>query len=247
MNKFLAAVIQMDSQSDVENNLETAAEFIEEAVSRGAKLITMPENMNYAGPDSAGRAEPIPGGRTWTLMADLAKKHTVWLHCGSIYETNKEYPRPYNTTMLISPRGELAVKYSKIHPFDVVITNGPNNRESDRICPGKEIVTFDTGEVGHLGLSICYDMRFVELYPIVALEGAQILLVPSDFTTNTCKDHWEPILRARAIENACYVRRARAVGRQGKVSGLRQIPRGGSLGHRYCQGLGQALCHYCGN
>ena len=87
-------------------------------------------------------------------------------------------------------------------PFDVVIPNGPVNRESERICPGDEIVTVDTGEVGRLGLSICYDMRFAEMYRIMALEGAQILLMPADFTMPTGKDHWETILRTRAIETA---------------------------------------------
>ena len=138
-------------------------------------------------------------------MSRLARQHKVWLHCGSIYEKNSSDPRPYNCTMVISPEGELAAKYHKIHPFDVVIPDGPVNRESDRICPGREIVTVDTGEVGCLGLSICYDIRFAELYRIMALEGAQILMTPADFTMPTGKDHWEAILRTRAIENGCYV------------------------------------------
>ena len=205
MNKFTVAVIQMDSQNDVQKNLDTAVGFIEEAVSRGAKFITMPENMHYVGMDSAAHAEAIPGGRTFRVMAEQAKKHHVWLHCGSIYEKNEQDARPYNCTMVISPDGELVAKYHKIHPFDVVIPDGPVNRESDRICPGNEIVTVDTKEVGCLGLSICYDIRFAEMYRIMALEGAQILLTPADFTMPTGKDHWETILRTRAIENGCYV------------------------------------------
>lgn len=205
MNKFIAAAIQMDSQDDVGKNLEVVTSFIDEAVSRGAKLIAMPENMNYVGPDSITNAETVPGGQTFMLMAQLAKKHNVWLHCGSIYEENHSDPRPYNCTMVINPQGELVAKYHKIHPFDVVITNGPTNKESDRICPGSKIVTVNTGEVGHLGLSICYDIRFGEMYRLMALEGAQILMAPADFTMNTGKDHWETILRTRAIENGCYV------------------------------------------
>lgn len=205
MNKFTVALLQLDSQDDVQKNLDTAAAFVEEAAERGAKLIAMPESMNYVGPDNAGHAEEIPGGKTFERMAGLAKKYGVWLHCGSIYEKNPEDARPYNATMVIGPDGELAAKYHKIHPFDVVIPDGPVNRESDRICPGNEIVTVDTGEVGCLGLSICYDMRFAELYRIMALEGAQILMVPADFTMPTGKDHWETILRTRAIENGCYV------------------------------------------
>lgn len=205
MNRFIAAAIQMDSQDDVQQNLAAATAMIEQAAARGAKLITMPESMNYVGPDNAGHAEDVPGGPTFLQMAALAKKHSVWLHCGSIYEKAPGDPRPYNSTMVISPKGELVAKYHKIHPFDVVITNGPTNRESDRICPGSEVVTVDTGEVGHLGLSICYDMRFPELYRLMALAGAQILLAPADFTMNTGKDHWETLLRTRAIENGCYV------------------------------------------
>ena len=205
MNKFTVAVLQLDSQDDEQKNLDTVVSFIEEAVARGAKLITMPESMNYVGLDNAGHAEEIPGGPTFQLMSEQAKKYGVWLHCGSIYEKNPNDPRPFNSTMVIDPQGNLAAKYHKIHPFDVVIPNGPVNRESERICPGNEIVTVDTGEVGHLGLSICYDMRFAEMYRIMALEGAQILLMPADFTMPTGKDHWETILRTRAIENGCYV------------------------------------------
>ena len=205
MNKFTVAVLQLDSQDDVQKNLDTVVSFIEETAARGAKLITMPESMNYVGLDNAGHAEEIPGGPTFQLMSEQAKKYGVWLHCGSIYEKNPNDPRPFNSTMVIDPRGNLAAKYHKIHPFDVVIPNGPVNRESERICPGDEIVTVDTGEVGHLGLSICYDMRFAEMYRIMALEGAQILLMPADFTMPTGKDHWETILRTRAIENGCYV------------------------------------------
>ena len=205
MNKFTVAVLQLDSQDDVQKNLDTVVSFIEEAAARGAKLITMPESMNYVGLDNAGHAEEIPGGPTFQLMSEQAKKYGVWLHCGSIYEKNPNDPRPFYSTMVIDPRGNLAAKYHKIHPFDVVIPNGPVNRESERICPGDEIVTVDTGEVGHLGLSICYDMRFAEMYRIMALEGAQILLMPADFTMPTGKDHWETILRTRAIENGCYV------------------------------------------
>ncbi len=205
MNKFLVAVLQLDSQDNVQENLNTVTAFVEEAAARGAKLITMPESMNYVGPDNAGHAEEIPGGPTYQLMSKLAQKHGVWLHCGSIYEKNPADNRPFNATMVIDPKGNLAGKYHKIHPFDVVIPNGPVNRESERICPGNEIVTVDTKEVGHLGMSICYDIRFAEMYRIMALEGAEILLTPADFTMPTGKDHWETILRTRAIENGCYV------------------------------------------
>ena len=205
MKKFTAAVIQMDSGNDVDQNLKELERFIEEAAEKNAKLIAMPENVNYVGDESAKYAEDVPGGKTFCFLSELAVKYGVWLHCGSIYEKNPADSRPYNCTMVIGPDGELKAKYHKMHPFDVEIKNGPAVRESERICPGNEIVTVDTNEVGHWGLSICYDMRFGELYRLMALEGAEILFVPADFTLNTGKDHWETILRTRAIENGCYV------------------------------------------
>lgn len=207
MNKFTAAAIQLDTKSSVEENLNNAVELIREAAKRGARLIAMPETVNYIGPECERFAEFIPGGHTFQVFAEQAKKYQVWLHCGSIYEKNEDANdrRPYNTTMLINPRGELAAKYRKIHPFDVSIAEGPAVRESDVNCPGDKIVTVDTAEVGHLGLSVCYDMRFCELFRMMALRGAQILIIPANFTVNTGKDHWEVLLRARAIENGCYV------------------------------------------
>lgn len=212
MNKYILGVIQMDSDDNKEENLKKLVELIEEAVEKGAKLISMPESVNYVGLDNAGSAENIPGGQTFNVLAEQAVKHNVWLHCGSIYEISDDPKRPYNTTMVINPKGELAAKYSKIHPFDVVIENGPSVKESDRISPGNEIVTVDTKEVGHLGLSICYDMRFGELYRLMALEGAEVLFAPSNFTLQTGKDHWMPILRTRAIENSRYVVAAGQIG-----------------------------------
>lgn len=204
MRKFIAAAIQVDSKDDKEQNLKNAVEFIEESVARGANLIAMPEQMNYVGIDNAGNAEDIPNGKTFSIMSEQAKKHKVWLHCGSIYEKNDHDARPYNTTMIINPEGNLVAKYRKLHMFDVDIKDGPSVRESDRVCPGSDIVTVDTEEVGHLGLSVCYDIRFGELYRLMALQGAQIFLTPADFVLNTGKDHWEPILRTRSIENGCY-------------------------------------------
>jgi len=204
MQQYIAAVIQMDSTDDKEENLKTAAEFVGEAASRGARLIALPEQMNYTGRAMQENAEDIPGGRTFSVMSELAEKFGVWLHCGSIYEKSGD-SRPYNTTMLLNPKGELAAKYSKIHMFDVDLRDGPTVRESDHNTPGERIVTVDTKEVGRLGLSICYDVRFPELYRLMALCGAQIFLVPSSFTQHTGRDHWEVLLRARAVENGCYV------------------------------------------
>ena len=205
MTKFMAAAIQMDTQDDKKLNLQNAVKGIEEAVAKGAKLIALPETMNYIGRDELKQAEPIPDGPTFKILAEQAKKYGIWIHGGSIYEIKPRDNRPYNATMLISPEGNLVAKYRKLHPFDVIIINGPFNKESDRICPGNEIVTVDTVEVGHLGLSICYDIRFPEIYRLMAMAGAQVLLAPSNFTINTGRDHWEILLRTRALENECYM------------------------------------------
>lgn len=205
MTKFIAAAVQMDSQDDKNANLAAAEGYIREAAARGASLVVLPESMNYIGRDMAGEAETIPGGPTFRKMADLARELGIWVEAGSIYESNPEDPaRPFNTTFLVRPDGTLAAKYAKLHPFDVVLPNGVTSRESDRVCPGKTLALGDT-ELGKLGLAICYDVRFGEMFRIMALEGAKIFAVPANFTVNTGKDHWEVLVRARAIENECYV------------------------------------------
>lgn len=205
MTKFIAAAIQMDSQDDKNANLAAAEGYIREAAAQGARLAVLPETMNYIGRDIAGEAESIPHGLTFRKMAGLARELGIWLEAGSIYESNPEDPsRPFNTTFLIRPDGTLAAKYAKLHPFDVVLPNGVTSRESDRVCPGKVLAAADT-ELGKLGLAICYDVRFGEIFRLMALDGAKIFAVPANFTVNTGKDHWETLVRARAIENECYV------------------------------------------
>ena len=205
MTKFIAAAVQMDSQDDKNANLAAAEGYIREAAARGASLVVLPESMNYIGRDMAGEAETIPGGPTFRKMADLARELGIWLEAGSIYESNPEdSARPFNTTFLVRPDGTLAAKYAKLHPFDVVLPNGVTSRESDRVCPGKAIETAET-ELGKVGMAICYDVRFGEMFRIMALEGAKIFAVPANFTVNTGKDHWEVLVRARAIEHECYV------------------------------------------
>lgn len=205
MTKFIAAAIQMDSQDDKSANLAVAEGYIREAAARGARLVVLPETMNYIGRDIAGEAESIPLGPTFQKMAGLARELGIWLEAGSIYESNPADPsRPFNTTFLIRPDGTLAAKYAKLHPFDVVLPNGVTSRESDRVCPGNALASADT-ELGKLGLAICYDVRFGEIFRLMALDGAKIFAVPANFTVNTGKDHWETLVRARAIENECYV------------------------------------------
>lgn len=202
MRKFMVAVVQMDTQNDKQANWRQMTAFVDEAAARGAQLVAFPEVVNILSEDPA-YAEPIPGPTTELLM-QKAQQHHIWIHGGSISAINPDGPRTYNTTVLINPDGEIVAQYSKLHNFDMTLPDGSSVRESDRKEPGREIVTVQT-ELGHLGFAICYDMRFPELFRLMALQGAQIIFLPANFTMPTGKDHWEPILRARAIENGCYI------------------------------------------
>ena len=201
--KVLVAAVQMDSGTDVQANLAAALRLVRKAAEQGAQLICLPENMAYAGPHPEQAAEPVPGPIS-ERFARTAAEYGVWLHCGSLYEAGEDR-KIYNTSLLFSPKGELRAVYRKLHPFDVVLPDGTVSRESADICSGREITVCDTGEVGCLGLSICYDIRFPELFRLMALEGAEVLLTPANFTRPTGQAHWETLLRARAIENGCYV------------------------------------------
>lgn len=202
MRKYIVGVIQIDSQDNKEKNLDTAVSLVEEAVSKGAKLVVMPETMNYIGANFIENAESIPGYTT-NIFQRLAVKHNIWIHCGSIPESTGT-TKTYNTTAFISPKGNIVCKYRKLHMFDVDITDGPSYKESDSNEPGDEIVLCKS-ELGIFGFSICYDIRFGEIFRLMGLNGAQIFFTPANFTLNTGSDHWEPILRTRAIENGCYV------------------------------------------
>lgn len=209
--RMMIGLCQLNSSDQVDQNLDKAKEMIQEAAKRGAQIISLPENFNYVGLNESAMAEDIPGGKTFTALSNLAKQEQIWIHGGSIYETSRD-ERPYNTTMVISPTGELVAKYRKIHPFDAIIQSGRAVRESDRIQPGKDIVTLDTSMFGRWGFSICYDLRFPELFRIMALDGAQIMFCPADFTLHTGRDHWLELLKARAIENSCYLIAAGQIG-----------------------------------
>lgn len=214
MRKYLMAVIQMDTRDNKDANLKAACDFIDEAASKGAKFVSFPEVFNVI--DEGQEApELVPEGRTISLMAEKARRHHLWIHYGSIAEVNPEGDRKFNTTAVLNPQGEMVAKYRKLHTFDITLPDGSVAEESARIKPGREIVTVGT-EMGCLGLSICYDIRFPELYRYLALHGAQILFAPANFRMATGKDHWEALLRARAIENTCYVV---AAGQYGKKHG----------------------------
>ena len=199
------AIIQMNSQDDKSANIATALDLIDRAAAAGARLVALPEVWPYLGAEDGSRdqAETIPGLITEQL-ADRARRHGIYIHGGSIYETRPGDPGMYNTAVVIDPAGEIIARYSKIHMFDVVLDGAAEYRESATVTPGDEIAITEIDGIP-VGLTICYDLRFPELFRILALKGAQAIILPAAFTLMTGKDHWETLIRARAIENALYM------------------------------------------
>jgi len=199
------AVLQVNSKDDKTRNIEVALDLVDRAAGAGADVAVLPECVDYLGPSEGAlqAAEPIPGP-TSRAFARAARDRGMWLLAGSIREESGDPEHSYNTSLLSDRGGEIVAKYRKIHLFDVEIEGSVSARESATITAGEEVVT--VGIEGHTGgLSICYDLRFPELYRALASQGAEILFVPAAFTLFTGKDHWEILLRARAIENQCFV------------------------------------------
>ena len=199
------ALVQLDAGPDPDANVRRAAELADRAAADGARLVALPEYLQFRGSDDGFRssARPIPGPFT-DPFADVARRHDAWVLVGSLAEASGDAERPFNTSVLIGPDGAVAARYRKVHLFDVAVDAGPVDTESARVMPGDELVTADVDGV-RLGLSICYDLRFPELYRGLALAGAEVLTVPANFTERTGRDHWEVLLRARAIENAAFI------------------------------------------
>lgn len=212
MDRFLAAVVQMASGPDRAANLGRAAALMREAARREARLVVLPEVFAWRGPraDEAPHAESVPGPSV-DAMAAVARETGVHLLMGSILERAPEERRSFNTSCLLSPSGELLARYRKIHLFDVDIPGRVTVRESDARAPGADVVAIPTA-LGTVGLSVCYDLRFPELYRRQSRAGAELLLVPSAFTFTTGSAHWEVLCRARAIENQCYLLAANQTG-----------------------------------
>ncbi len=202
---FLAAAVQLTSTSDHERNWEEARVFVRQAASQGARFIVTPENTNFLGPheEKVRRAETLDG-KTCTRFAKLAAECESSLLLGSFNERSDEPDRCYNTSVLFSPQGRQVAVYRKMHLFDIDLSEDVSFQESATIKPGEEVVVADA-EFGKLGLSICYDLRFPELYRKLTDAGAELLCVPSAFTWTTGRAHWELLLRARAVENQCFV------------------------------------------
>ena len=206
------ACVQMTSGPDKAANLETAERLVARAAATGADLVALPEKWNAIGTTEQlhAAAEPLEGGESVAAMADWARRHGITLVGGSISEQREGREKLSNTSLAFGPDGELLGLYRKIHLFDVEV-GGVVYRESEAEEPGGEPVVV-RGEGWPVGLTVCYDVRFPELYRILALEGAELVTVPAHFTTPTGKDHWHVLLRARAIENQYFVAAPAQVG-----------------------------------
>jgi deaminated glutathione amidase len=219
-----AAAIQMNSTGDRGRNRATAERLVRAAAADGARLAVLPEKWNVLGtPEQlAAGAEPLDGPST-TWARALARELGIDLIAGSIVEL-REDGRRFNTSVHAGPDGELKAAYRKLHLFDVEVA-GVVYRESDGEDPGEEVVTTTLADGTVLGMAVCYDLRFPELFRILALRGARVLALPSAFTLATTRDHWEVLLRARAIEDQCYVVAANQIGEHapGKISGGRSL------------------------
>ena len=210
--KIGLACVQMTSRDDKSANLETAERLVVRAASTGAEIVVLPEKWNAIGDVETMRAaaEPIEGGESVEAMSGWARQHVITLVGGSITERREGREKLSNTCLVFDPGGTLQALYRKIHLFDVEV-GGHVYRESEVEEPGEEPALAHAGDWA-IGLSICYDVRFPELYRVLALEGADLLTVPSHFTLHTGRDHWHVLLRGRAIENHCYVAAAAQVG-----------------------------------
>jgi predicted amidohydrolase len=211
-----AAVVQMTSTADVERNLGTASRLVADAAARGATFVGLPENFAYL----RSEGQPVPEAQRidgpWVArMAEDARRHHVTMLLGSLPERIDGDTRVFNTSVLLGPEGNVLATYRKIHLFDIDIPGMEHLKESRSVAPGADAIVADT-PFGRLGLTICYDVRFPELYRRLTAHGARVLAVPSAFTDRTGKDHWEVLLRARAIENLAYVFAPAQAGHHGR-------------------------------
>jgi predicted amidohydrolase len=206
------AVCQLNARDDRAANLKTARDLLGRAAGAGADLAVLPEYVDYLGrADGAPKPEAIDGEFA-AFFAAAARELGMWVHAGSFHEAGPDERRTFNTSLVFDRRGELTATYRKIHLYDVEIPGRVSYEESRTVAPGTETVVAEIEGVP-TGLSICYDLRFPELYRRLAVAGgAKVLVVPAAFMLHTGRDHWEVLLRARAIENQCYVVAAAQIG-----------------------------------
>ncbi len=204
----LFAAIQMSSGPQLSANLLEAERLIAEAAGQGAQFAVLPENFALMGNSEQDKLEfrETPGqGPLQDFLSSAAKRYGIWLLGGTIPMASDEAGKVYAASLLFNPQGEQVARYDKIHLFDVQLPDADEHyHESATIVPGKEVVVADT-EFGRVGIAVCYDLRFPEQFRSMQEKGAEIILLPAAFTMRTGKAHWELLLRARAVENLCYV------------------------------------------
>ncbi len=204
------AAVQLQSQDDVAQNLDACRRQVHAASGAGARLVVLPENFAYFGAEDGKResAERLadPTSPIQSQLSDMARENHLHLVAGGFPEVSADPLRPFNTALVFGPTGALVASYRKINLFDVTLQDGTSLLESSATSAGasEALAVFDIGGF-RIGLSICYDLRFPELYRGLVARGANVLLVPAAFTVHTGKDHWHPLLRARAIESQAYV------------------------------------------
>ena len=235
------SVVQMEPGSDKAANIEQARRLIGEAAAADRPdMVALPEIWTCLGGDRAtkiAQAESLPppgsnaaGGPAYEFLREAARAHGVHLHGGSIGECDTSHggERLYNTTVVFSPAGQELARYRKIHLFDITTPDGTGYRESATYGSGGEVVTFKAAGI-HVGLAICYDVRFPELFLQLRRQGAELILLPAAFTLQTGKDHWEVLIRARAIETQCWIAAPATWGRHLDDSGAPRLTYGHSL------------------
>jgi nitrilase len=219
------SLIQMNSISDKAANFATVARLVEKAVAEEKPdWVLLPENFEWSGGTSADKAaiaEPLlQGSATYDFCRDLARRHRIHLHAGSVYERIVGETRLHNATIVFDREGKEVARYRKIHLFDITTPDGTPYLESATIKPGRDIVTYDC-EGLTVGCTICYDLRFPELFQELMARGAKLIALPASFTLQTGKDHWEVLLRARAIETETYLLASAQCGSFASPSGRR--------------------------
>jgi predicted amidohydrolase len=205
------AVCQLNSRDDRAANLRVARQLLDRAAALGADLALLPEYTDYLGPGAGAPKPEGLDGEYAAFFADAARELGMWVLAGTFHETGPDPDRTFNTLPVFDRGGTPAGFYRKIHLYDVEIPGRVSYQESRTVAPGEDVVTAHVDRAT-VGLSICYDLRFPELYRRLADQGARILVVPAAFMMHTGRDHWEVLLRARAIENQCYVLAAGQIG-----------------------------------
>ncbi|BAU04138.1 hydrolase [Fischerella major NIES-592] len=207
MKCYLAAAIQMTSVPELEKNLAQAEELIDLAVRQGAELVGLPENFPYMGEDKdkLAQAEAI-AYKTEAFLKTMAQRYQITILGGGFPIPVEGTGKVYNTALLVDPNGQELSRYRKVHLFDVNVPDGNTYRESSTVMAGTELPSIYADELlGNIGLSVCYDVRFPELYRHMSSKGVDVIFVPAAFTAFTGKDHWQVLLQARAIENTSYI------------------------------------------